>query len=337
MYISRINKLQLYFLALFFSCFFSSLPQLSAQNNELLGSYKIGFIGKNKDSGKYKAVYAGIQSASKALGKSYSIEVETFDLSPRLYPKNEEASNVAELQAEAVIKAYLKNINGIILCPSNKNRLKSILELAQLKQIEIIFLEQTIDSINSLQTIKSDEFAAGKLLGESLLKHLPTSGRVAILTLSEPSPIYDARLKGVKAALGYKRIENIIQTEADYASAVEAIKNAEANDVNHYIKGWVFLDDWALRGLPDLPWKPNRIPIVTLQSSATAHLFYDLGYLHSMVSYPYYDWGYQASSSLIKKLFKDEMPDASSVMLPPLLVNQQTIDASKKRWKQWLK
>ena len=55
-----------------------------------------------------------------------------------------------------------------------------------------------------------------------------------------------------------------------------------------------------------------------------------------MVSHPYYDWGYQASSTLIKKFFKDEMPDASSVTLPPLLVNQQTIDASKKRWKQWL-
>lgn len=336
MYISLLNKLQLCFLALFFSCFFSALPQLSAQNNELLGSYKIGFIGKNKDSGKYKAIYAGIQSAAKALGKSYSIEVETFDLSPRLYAENVGASKVAELQAEAVIEAYLKNINGIILSPSDKNRLKSILELAQFNQIEIIFLEEGLDSITSLQSIESDEFAAGKLLGESLLKRLPTSGRVAILTLSEPSPIYDARLKGVKAALGYKRIENIVQTEADYASAVKAIKNAEAEDVNHYIKGWVFLDDWALRGLPDLPWQPNRIPTVTLQSSATAHLFYDLGYLHSMVSHPYYDWGYQASSTLTKKLFKDEMPDASSITLPPLLVNQQTIDASKKRWKQWL-
>ena len=129
MYISLLNKLQPCFLALFFSCFFSALPQLSAQNNELLGSYKIGFIGKNKDSGKYKAIYAGIQSAAKALGKSYSIEVETFDLSPMLYAENVGASKVAELQAEAVIEAYLKNINGIILCPSDKNRLKSILSL----------------------------------------------------------------------------------------------------------------------------------------------------------------------------------------------------------------
>ena len=28
----------------------------------------------------------------------------------------------AELQAEALIEAYLKNINGIILCPADKNR-----------------------------------------------------------------------------------------------------------------------------------------------------------------------------------------------------------------------
>lgn len=330
------NKTHLCFIALFFSCLFSPLPQLSAQNNELLGSYKIGFIGKNKDSGKYKAVYAGIQSAAKALGKSYSIEVETFDLSPRLSQGNEGASKIAELQTEAVIESYLKNINGIILCPSEKSRLSPILELTQFNAIELVFLEESMDSVPSLQSIEPDEFSAGKLLGESLLKRLPTSGRVAILTSAEPSSIFDARLKGVKAALGYKRIETIVQTQANYASAVEAVKRAEAEDVNHYIKGWIFLEDWALRGMPDFPWQPQRIPTVTVQSSATAHLFYDLGYLHAMVSHPYYDWGYQASSTLIKKFFKDETPKAPALKLAPLLVNQQTIEASKKRWKQWL-
>lgn len=330
------HKAHLCFLALFFSGLFSPLSQLTAQNNELLGSYKIGFIGKNKDSAKYKAVYAGIQSAAKALGKSYSIEVETFDLSPRLNQANEDSSKLAELQAEAVIECYLKNIDGMILCPKENPRLSSILKLARFNAIEIVFLEEAIDSVTSLQRIESDEFKAGKLLGESLLNRLPTSGRVAILTTAKPSPIFEARLKGVKAALGYKRIETIVQTESNYASAVEALKKAESEDVNHYIKGWVFLDDWALRGLPDFPWQPKRIPTVTVQSSATSHLFYDLGYLHSMVSHPYYDWGYQASSTLIKKFFKGETPETPALKLAPLLVNQQTIEASKKRWKQWL-
>lgn len=330
------NKATLSFLTLFLGSLIGVFTQLSAQNNELLGSYKIGFIGKNKDSAKYKAVYAGVQSAAKALGKRYSIEVETFDLSPSLSQANQSVSALADSQSDAIIESYLKNINGIILSPSKKDRLASILELAQFNKIEIIFLEETIDSIAALQSIESDEFTAGKLIGESLLKRLPTAGRVAILTSAEPSNIFAARLKGVKAALGYKRIETIVQTEANYASAVEAVKRAETNDVNHYIKGWVFLDDWALRGLPDFPWQPKRIPIVTVQSSATPHLFFDLGYLHSMVSHPYFDWGYQASSTLIKKFFKGETPEAPSLELPPLLVNQQTIEASKNRWKEWL-
>ena len=78
--------------------------------------------------------------------------------------------------------------------------------------------------------------AAGKL-GGIFLKRLPTSGRVAILTLSEPSPIYDARLKGVNRPSATSELKTLFKRKP-LCQCGQSCKNAEAEDVNHYIKGW---------------------------------------------------------------------------------------------------
>ena len=301
---------------------------LQAQNNELLGSYKIAFIGKDKESSKYKAVFSGIKDAAKTLGKELSIEVEVLELSP--------IQNQEDTQSEAIIQSFLKNVDGIILSATDNENLSTALKLIQFHKKEIVLLEQPLSSIAPLLSIQPNEVQAGKLAAKALLKQLPTRGRVAILTSSQPSDILKQRMQGVKSILGYKRIETIVQTEPNYKSALKSIKQAEDNDVDHHIKGWLFLDDWGLRGMPDLPWKPNALPLVTIQSSATTNLFYDLGYLNAMVLHSYHDWGYQASEVLIKKLFKKQSP-ANNVTIPePILVNWENIDVYKKYWREWL-
>ena len=320
------HKAYIYFFSLLLLLNFSQT--LQAQNNELLGSYKIAFIGQDKESSKYKAVFSGIKNAAKTLGKEFSIEVEVLELSPT---KNQEAT-----QSDAIIQSFLKNVDGIILSPSENENLSSALKLIQFNKKEVVLLEQPAGSISPLLSIQPNEVQAGKLAAKALLKKLPTQGRVAILTCSEPSITFKQRIQGVKAILGYKRIETVVQTEPNYKSALKSIKEAEADDVDHYIKGWLFLDDWALRGMPDLPWQPNTLPLVTIQSSAITNLFYDLGFLNAMVLHPYNDWGYQASEAIIKKLFKKQSP-INNVFIPkPILVNWENVDVYKKYWQEWL-
>ncbi|MGB0374699.1 MAG: sugar ABC transporter substrate-binding protein [Opitutales bacterium] len=321
------NKAFIYIISLFL--LLNCSLTLQAQNNELLGSYKIVFIGKDKESSKYKAVFSGIKDAAKALGKEYSIEIEVLELSPMQGQK--------EAQSKAIIQSFLKNVDGIILSPSANENLNSVLKLTEFHKKEIVLLEQSLDSITPLLTVQPNEIEAGKLLAKAILKQLPTQGRVAILTSTEPSAIFKDRMKGVKSILGYKRIETVIQTEPNYKSAIKSIQQAEDNDVDHYIKGWIFLDDWALRGMSDLPWKPNTLPLVTLQSSATTNLFYDLDYLKAMVLHPYHEWGYEASESLIQKLFKKQNPSSPVYIPKPILVNWENIELYKKYWNQWLR
>jgi ABC-type sugar transport system substrate-binding protein len=320
------HKAYIYFFSLLLLLNFSQT--LQAQNNELLGSYKIAFIGKDKESSKYKAIFSGIKDAAKTLGEELSIEVEVFELSP--------IQDQEYTQSEAIIQSFLKNVDGIILSPAEKENLNTALKLIQFHKKEIVLLEQPISSIASLMSIQPNEVQAGKLAAKALLKELPTQGRVAILTSSQPSSSLKQRMKGVKSILGYKRIETVIKTEPNYKSALKSIKQAEDNDVDRYIKGWLFLDDWGLRGMPDLPWQPNALPLVAIQSSATTNLYYDLGYLNAIVLHPYHDWGYQASEVLIKKMFKKKSP-ANNVIIPePILVNWENIDIYKKYWREWL-
>ena len=321
------NKAFIYIISLFL--LLNCSLTLQAQNNELLGSYKIAFIGKDKESSKYKAIFSGIKDAAKALGQEFSIEIEVLELSPIQGQK--------EAQSKAIIQSFLKNVDGIILSPSANENLNSVLKLTEFHKKEIVLLEQFANSITPLLTVQANEVEAGKLLAKAILKQLPTQGRVAILTSSEPSAIFKDRMKGVKSILGYKGIETVIQTEPNYKSAVKSIQQAEENDVDHYIKGWIFLDDWALRGMPDLPWNPNALPLVTLQSSATTNLFYDLGYLQSMVLHPYHESGYEASESLILKLFKKQTPTSPVYISKPILVNWENIELYKKYWNQWLR
>ena len=320
------HKAYIYFFSLLLLLNFSHT--LQAQNNELLGSYKIAFIGKDKESSKYKAIFSGIKDAAKTLGEELSIEVEVFELSP--------IQDQEDTQSEAIIQSFLKNVDGIILSPAEKENLSTALKLIQFHKKEIVLLEQPVSSIASLMSIQPNEVQAGKLAAKALLKELPTQGRVAILTSSQPSATLEQRMKGVKSILGYKRIETVIKTEPNYKSALKSIKQAEDNDVDRYIKGWLFLDDWGLRGMPDLPWQPNALPLVAIQSSATTNLFYDLGYLNAIVLHPYHDWGYQASEVLIKKMFKKKSP-ANNVIIPePILVNWENIEIYKKYWREWL-
>lgn len=321
------NKAFIYIISLFL--LLNCSLTLQAQNNELLGSYKIAFIGKDKENSKYKAIFSGIKDAAKALGQEFSIEIEVLELSPIQGQK--------EAQSKAIIQSFLKNVDGIILSPSANENLNSVLKLTEFHEKEIVLLEQFVNSITPLLTVQANEVEAGKLLAKAILKQLPTQGRVAILTSSEPSAIFKDRMKGVKSILGYKGIETVIQTEPNYKSAVKSIQQAEENDVDHYIKGWIFLDDWALRGMPDLPWNPNALPLVTLQSSATTNLFYDLGYLQSMVLHPYHEWGYKASESLILKLSKKQTPTSPVYISKPILVNWENIELYKKYWNQWLR
>lgn len=302
---------------------------LFAQNRELLGEYKIGFVGRDKADAIYQAAHLGAKDAALELSQKYSIDVELLISTPE--------SSQGGTQPESLTELFIENADGFVISPTAKEVTISTIEFAMQQGQEVVFFESAIESLQPLASLLADEAAAGRLAAKALLKELPTKGRVAILTSNQSSVELEQRLEGARSVLGYRRIETIVETAPDYRSAIARISEAETNDRNDRIKGWLFLEDWPLLGMPALPWEAGELPVVAIQSSPSAFIYTDQGYLNALIVHPYYEWGYQSVATVIEKLHLNQTPSERTILTEPKTVDWRNIESYRENWMRWFK
>jgi ribose transport system substrate-binding protein len=302
---------------------------LPAQNRELLGEYRIGMLGQDQEDAIYQAAHQGALASALNLSEQYSIDVELMIFTPERSQGGSQIHSLAQL--------YIENADGLIISPQNSEAVGASIDFALEQGQEVIFFESQLKDRPALAAVLADEVEAGRMAGREILKRLPTKARVAILTSVRPSSELKQRMEGLREVLGYRRIETIVSCEPDYASSIDAIRAAEEADRNDLIKGWVFLEDWPLLGMPALPWKPGKMPVVAIQSSPSAFIYVDQGYLDALVVHPYYDWGYKSVEMMVKKLHKGQVPEEAIVRTPPRVVDWRNAQDYRNSWKKWLK
>jgi ribose transport system substrate-binding protein len=315
---------RLILLALLLGC-----TALEAQNRELLGEYKIGFVGRDQGDAIYQAAQGGAQAAALELSKKYSIDIEVVVFTPDKTKGGSQMTALAEL--------FIENADGLIISPENTEAVRASIDFALEQGQEVVFFESQLTDRKSLTSVLADEVEAGRLAGRAILDKLPTKARVAILTSTTPGAELEQRMSGLREVLGYRRIEMTITSRPDYLSAIEVIRAAEEADCNDLIKGWVFLEDWPLLGMPALPWKPGKVPVVAIQSTPSAFIYVDQGYLDALVVHPYYDWGYKSVETMIEKLHNEQAPEESIVRTKPRIVDWRNTEDYRDSWKKWLK
>ena len=319
-------KLQSFLLAIL--CWPVLHGSLFAQNREVLAELKIGIVGRDLSDSAYQAAHNGALDAAKELSQQYSIDVEVRVLTPELAEGQTQSSVLGEL--------FIEGADGFIISPENSHEVNDSIRFAVEAGQKVAVFESLQAPNSALIRVIADEQAAGRQAGEAILSQLPTRGRIAVLTSKRPNKIDQARLNGLRGALGYKRIERIVSCEPNYKSAIEAIKLAEEEDRNHLIKGWVFLDDWPLRGTPALPWRPGKLPCVSIQSSPSAFIYMDNGYLSAFVTHPYYEWGYRSMETLIQALYLNRSPEKPTLVLKTRVINWDNMEKYRQEWQNWL-
>lgn len=314
-----------------FTCLLSLLASapLPGQNREILAEYKIGVVGRDQEDAIYQAAHLGAIDAARALSEEYSIDVEVVVMTPDTARGDSQTNSLGRL--------FVEDADGLIISPSDPETIGPAVEFAKRQGQSVIFFEQSISGVEPLASVVADETEAGRLAARAILPRLPTKGRVAILTAKDPGPELEARLQGARQTLGYRRIYGIVESEPDYFAAIQAIRDAEEADRNHLIKGWLFLDDWPLLGMPALPWEPGDLPVVAIQSSPSAFLYIDQGYVDALVVHPYYDWGHTSMETLVKKLYRDVEPESRTIVTAPRVVDWRTVEDYRESWKAWLK
>ena len=300
-----------------------------AQNRELLGEYRIGIVGRDQGNAIYQATYLGALDAARDLSEQYSIDVELLDFTPNVEHGGSQSASLAGL--------FIENADGFIISPAEPEVIRSSIEFALEQEQEVVFFENQIAAIQPLAAYIADEAAAGRLAAEALLTTLPSTGRVAILVSNHPNLGMQDRLVGARAALGYRRIEAVVSCAPDYQSAIETIRATQEADHNDLIKGWLFLGDWPLLGMPALPWKPGELPCVAIQSSPSAFMYIDQGYVSALIVHPYYDWGKLSMAALVNKLHKQQTPAERIQHNAPRVIDWRNLESYRESWKTWLK
>ncbi|MFQ3224079.1 MAG: ribose transport system substrate-binding protein [Lentimonas sp.] len=300
-----------------------------AQNREILGEYRIGIVGRDQGDATYQATHLGAQNAARELSEQYSIDVELLVFTPNVEQGGSQQAALAGL--------FIEDADGFIISPAEPEALRPSIEFALEQGQEVVFFENQIKDIEPLAAYIADEVEAGRLAAQSLLKKLPTKGRVAILVSDNLDSGMQDRLAGAREALGYRRIEKVVQCAPDYQSAIEAIRATQEADRNDLIKGWLFLGDWPLLGMPALPWEPGQFPCVAIQSSPSAFMYIDQGYVDALIVHPYYEWGQSSMTALVNKLHKQESPKEQIQRNAPRVVDWRNIETYRESWKIWLK
>ncbi|TVP79408.1 MAG: sugar ABC transporter substrate-binding protein [Puniceicoccaceae bacterium] len=301
----------------------------SAQNREILGEYKLGIVGRDTSDIIYQAAHEGAKAAALDLSNQYSIDVELLIYTPDQDQGSTQSTSLAEL--------FIQNADGLIISPGNTESVRSSVQFAIEQGQAVVYFERQLPGIEPLAAILADELEAGRMAGRAILPKLPTRGRVAILTSHSPTPALEQRLAGLREVLGFRRIETIVACEPNYRSAIETLQAAEEADRNDQIRAWVFLEDWPLLGMPALPWRSGQRPVVAIQSSPSAFMYVDQGYLDALIVHPYYDWGYQSVTTLIEKLHRDQSPETPTQLTTPRVVDWRNTEEYRQNWQRWLR
>lgn len=305
------------------------LQLASAQNREILGEYKIGIIGRDQADTIYQAAHLGAKDAARELSERYSIDVELLIATPEYSQGGSQPTSLAEL--------FVEDADGFIISPGSSEVVAESINFAMQEGQQVIFFESELKGVEPMMALLADEAQAGRLAGKAILRKLPTKGRVAILTSTDPTPQLEQRLEGVRAALGYRRIEKVVATKPDYHSAIKTIAQAQEDDRNDQIKGWIFLEDWPMLGMPALPWRADRMPVVAIQSSPSAFIYTEKGYIDALVVHPYYEWGYKSVVAMVEKLHNKKTPEQPRILTEPRVVDWRNLEAYRKDWQNWFK
>lgn len=169
----------------------------------------------------------------KSVGHPYWVEVERGmnAMAKELGVKaifNGPPTASSALQISIIEGAISSKVAGIGISPNEPEAVQAIIKSAVEKEIPVITFDS--DSPNSLRSyyIGTDNYKAGKTLGEHFIKIAGTKGKIALLTGGLGAMNLNERIKGFKDAIAEYPDLQIVQLEANNDDESLALSQAEA-------------------------------------------------------------------------------------------------------------
>ena len=200
-------------------------------------------------------VLAMVLTCAAALAEDYTICLITMDLEDKHWVSVDEGAQaaIAEAQAagvsvryvwngpttskndaaqiECINNAYSDNADVILLASNGPQTEVATIEQCDAEGVKFIYVDSPADSDVALQTLATDNTAAGTLAGQTLLDALTaagvTEGKIGIVNVNASTVSTQQRAAGFRAAFEGTNFEILedVYTDGDAARSQEAATN----------------------------------------------------------------------------------------------------------------
>ncbi len=266
---------------------------------------RIGFIPKGTTHEFWKGMQAG---AEKAAGE---LNVDLTWKGPLKEDDRDEQTKVVE-------NFTAEKLDGIVLAPLDDQALRPPVEEAQAAGIPIIIVDSALQGVKTVSFISTDNFAAGKLGGEKLVKVMGGKGRVILLRYAEGSASTSEREKGFLEAAKAGGLE-VVSSEQYGGATRESAQSASENLIARYKKGealdveGIFCPNESttfgmLRALQNAKLN-GKVKFVGFDSSKELIDGITAGDIEGLVLQNPNKMGYMAVTNMVKSLKKESVPE----------------------------
>ena len=254
---------------------------------------KLAFITNNA-SEFWNIARKGLEKAEKELGIRVDFKA----------PPQQEVKIQNQYLEDLLVQGY----HGIAISPiAAADQVREIDRAAA--QLNIITQDSDSPKSKRLSYIGTNNFQAGKTLGEQIVRLLPTGGKIAVFVGTFSADNADARFRGIKEAIAGKNIQVVAQKE-DNKQEVVAKTNVEdvlnaISDIDMLVGLWAYNGPAIVSALKG-SGKAGKVKCVCFDEEDGTLAGIQDGTVECTVVQKPFELGYQSAKLLRELCYKGE-------------------------------
>lgn len=291
---------------------------------------RVAFIGSSSDSSHFAPVYAGVLAVAKEPPAPGQRALEVIDWTP--------AEPLAALQADALRRAFVEGLDGVILSPVDGETLAPVIDFLTQRGIAVVTVNGDAASLDQTAHSGTSPAAIGQRLADEVILAMgQRPGPVAILGGNPLSPRNAQLLSAATARLNAAniRIHGIFNSNED-AAALDVVRQVDSADRDRAIHGWIFLGSWPLTSGEAMPWLPRQIPAVAADVIPIALSYINNRQLSALVAEDYLFSGQQAARMVVQKINGTTAESSPADSDAIWIITPDNISEHRQKWVRWM-
>lgn len=267
---------------------------------------KIEVIVKKKDASYWSVVKMGAEAA----GKEFDVDVK-FD-----GPVNEKD---IEEQIKIVDGAINEKVDAIVLAASDYTKLIDVVERADAQKIPVVIIDSALNSNKIKAFVGTDNIDAGNKLGQTLVKKLGKSCKIAVMSFIKGAATSDQREQGVFQELNKYpdiKVVSTLYSNSDeniaYGLTKKLIK--ENPDLDAIVCTNAYGTVGTARAVEEVQQAGNNIKIIGFDSTPEEISFVEKGVIDALVVQNPFNMGYLGVKYALDSIKKKAVPEFTNTL-----------------------